>query len=89
MRRGKGGLKSPDNIQITLGMCLYNQRKYDEATAAFREAAKVPRSQRTSGQWLRVIEAEIERNRQIRLAEEAARKKRKEIDARKASSARA
>ena len=85
----KGGLKSPDNIQITLGMCLYNQRKYDEARAAFREAAKVPRSQRTSGQWLRVIDAEVERNRQIRLAEEAAQKKRKEIEARKAKSARA
>ena len=85
----KGGLKSPDNIQITLGMCLYNQRKYDEATTAFREAAKVPRSQRTSNQWLRVIDAEVERNRQIRLAEEAARKKRKEIDARRAKSARA
>ena len=85
----KGGLKSPDNIQITLGMCLYNQRKYDESKAAFREAAKVPRSQRTSSQWIRVIDAEVERNRQIRLAEEAAQKKRREIEARKAQSARA
>lgn len=85
----KGGLKSPDNIQITLGMCLYNQRKYDESKAAFREAGKVPRSQRTSNQWIRVIDAEVERNRQIRLAEEAAQKKRKEIEARKAQSARA
>ncbi len=85
----KGGLKSPDNIQITLGMCLYNLRKYDEAKAAFRAAGKVPRSQRTSNQWIRVIDAEVERNRQIRLAEEAAQKKRKEIEARKAQSARA
>ncbi len=85
----KGGLKSPDNIQISLGMCLYNQQKYSESKAAFREAAKVPRSKRTSDQWRRVIDAEIERNRQIRLAEEAARKKRKEIEARRAQSARA
>ncbi len=85
----KGQLKSPDNIQITLGMCLYNQHKYSEAKAAFREAGKVPRSQRTSNQWIRVIDAEVERNRQIRLAEEAAQKKRKEIEARKAASARA
>jgi tetratricopeptide (TPR) repeat protein len=85
----KGGLKSPDNIQISLGMCLYNLQKYSDAKKAFRAAAKVPRSQRTSGQWIRVIDAEIERNRQIRLAEEAAQKKRKEIDARRAASARA
>ncbi len=85
----KGGLKSPDNIRISLGMCLYNLRRYNESKTAFREAAKTPRSQRTSGQWIRVIDAEIERNRQIRLAEEAARKKRKEIDERRANSSRA
>ena len=85
----KGGLKSPDNIQISLGMCLYNLRRYADSKTAFREAAKVPRSQRTSGQWIRVIDAEIERNRQIRLAEEAAQKKRKEINERRAKSARA
>lgn len=85
----KGGLKSPDNIQISLGMCLYNLRKYSESAAAFREAAKTPRSQRTSSQWIRVIDAEVERNRQIRLAEEAAQKKRREIEARRAQSSRA
>ena len=84
----KGGLKSPDNIQISLGMCLYNQRKYSESKAAFKKAAKVPRSQRTAGQWMRVIDQEVERNRQIRLAEEAAQKKRREIEARRAESAR-
>jgi tetratricopeptide (TPR) repeat protein len=85
----KGGLKSPDNIQISLGMCLYNLRRYDDAKTAFRDAAKAPRSQRTSGQWIQVIDAEIERNRQIRLAEEAAQKKRREIELRRAKSARA
>jgi tetratricopeptide (TPR) repeat protein len=85
----KGGLKSPDNIQISLGMCLYNLRRYDDAKTAFRDAAKAPRSQRTSAQWIQVIDAEIERNRQIRLAEEAAQKKRREIELRRAKSARA
>jgi tetratricopeptide (TPR) repeat protein len=85
----KGDLKSPDNIQISLGMCLYNQRKYGDAKTAFKTAAKVPRSQRTSNQWIRVIDSEVERNRQIRLAEEAARKKRKEIDERRANNGRA
>ena len=85
----KGGLKSPDNIQISLGMCLYNQQKYAESKTAFNEAAEVPRSRRTSSQWIRVIDAEIERNRQIRLAEEAAQKKRREIQERRAQSSRA
>jgi tetratricopeptide (TPR) repeat protein len=85
----KGGLRSPDNIQISLGMCLYNLQRYGDSKSAFRNAAKVPRSQRVSNQWIRVIDQEVERNRQIRLAEEAAVKKRKEIDARRAQSERA
>jgi tetratricopeptide (TPR) repeat protein len=84
----KGGLKNPDNAQISLGMCLYNLRRYDDATAAFRSAARVPRSQRTANQWMRVIEAELERNRQIRLAEDAARKKREQLEAKRAKAAR-
>ncbi|MGI9233376.1 MAG: tetratricopeptide repeat protein [Woeseiaceae bacterium] len=85
----KGGLKNPDNMQISLGMCLYNLRKYSDAKTAFRAAARTPRSQRTSAQWIKVIDADVERNRQIRLAEEAARKKRQELDAKKAASQRA
>ena len=79
----KGGLKSPDNAHISLGMCLYNQRKYNSAVAAFQEAAKTPRSRKIANQWISVIRAEIERNEQIRLAEEAARKKRAEIEERR------
>ena len=81
----KGGLKNPDNIQISLGMCLYNLRRYGDAKAAFSSAAKAPRSQRTAGQWITVINAEVERNRQIRLAEEAARKKRKQLEEKRAA----
>ena len=85
----KGSLKSPDNMQISLGMCLYNLRRYGDAKAAFRQAAKTPRSERAGGQWIRVIDADIERNRQITLAEKAARKKRAELDAKKAKAGRA
>jgi tetratricopeptide (TPR) repeat protein len=76
----KGGLKNPDNAQISLGMCLYNLRRYPEARKAFTNAAKAPRARRTSDQWVRVIDAEVERNRQIDLAEKAARKKRQELE---------
>lgn len=85
----KGGLKNPDNIQISLGMCLYNLRRYADAKTAFRTAARTPRSQRTSNQWIRVIDAEVERNRQIRLAEEAAARKRRELQERRAAAGRA
>jgi len=78
----KGGLKSPDNAQISLGMCLYNLRQYRASIEAFQTAAKTPRSRRVSNQWINVIRADIRRNEQIRLAEEAARKKRQEINER-------
>jgi tetratricopeptide (TPR) repeat protein len=70
----KGGIKSPDNAQISLGMCLYNQKKYLEARTAFREAGQTARSKRIADQWVRVINSDIERDEQIRLAEAAARK---------------
>jgi tetratricopeptide (TPR) repeat protein len=85
----KGGLKSPDNAQISLGMCLYNLREYRNAIKAFEQAAKTPRSRRVSGQWINVINADLKRNEQIRLAEEAARKTRKQLEERKLSAGRA
>ena len=79
----KGGLKNPDNAQISLGMCLYNLRQYDAAIRAFQDAARADRSRRIANQWISVIRQEVERNEQIRLAEEAARKKQQEIERRK------
>ncbi len=84
----KGGLKSPDHAQISLGMCQYNKRSYDTAIRAFRDAAKTPRSRRTANQWITVIEADVERNRQIRLAREAANQKRQEVEQRRATTER-
>ncbi len=75
----KGKIKSPDNAQISLGMCLYNQKKYDESRAAFREAGKTQRSRRIANQWISVIESDIERNQQIRLAENAAQKQLRDL----------
>ena len=85
----KGGLKSPDNAQISLGMCQYNLRKYNSAITAFQAAAKTARSRKIANQWINVIRAEIERNEQIRLAEEAARKKRQQIEERREKAGRA
>jgi tetratricopeptide (TPR) repeat protein len=85
----KGGLKSPDNAYISLGMCQYNMRQYRQAIESFQAAAKTDRSRRVSNQWITVIQADIERNEQIRLAEEAARKKRQEIEQRRKVAGRA
>jgi len=85
----KGGLKSPDNAQISLGMCLYNLRQYQTSIKSFQAAARTARSRRVSNQWINVIRADIERNKQIRLAEESARKMRREIDERRRLSGRA
>ncbi len=79
----KGGIKSPDNAQISLGMCLYNQKKFRDSIAAFREAGKTNRSRKISRQWINVIESDIQRNEQIRLAEAAARKQQRELAARR------
>jgi tetratricopeptide (TPR) repeat protein len=79
----KGGLKNVDNAQISLGMCLYNKRRYQAAIDAFRAASKTPRSRKVAQQWISVINADVERNEQIRLAQEAANKKRKEVEARR------
>ncbi len=84
----KGGLKNADNAQISLGMCLYNQRRYQAAINAFREAGKTPRSRKIAQQWISVINADVERNEQIRLAQQAAEKKRKEVEARRAKTER-
>lgn len=79
----KGGIKSPDNAYISLGMCLYNLRQYDQAIDAFDEARQTPQSARISNEWLRVINFDLQRNEQIELAESAARKKQQELTMRR------
>ena len=87
-RQKKDRLKSPDHAQISLGMCLYNKQQYQASIRAFRAAAKTPRSRRVANQWIDVINAEIKRNVAIKDAQERARKKRKEVDERRALSGR-
>ena len=85
----KGGLKSPDNAQISLGMCLYNLRQYGDAKTAFQAAGKTERSRKIAQQRAQVIDAELARNEAIRQARAAAEARRKEVEARKEESDRA
>ena len=84
----KGGIKSLDNAQISLGMCLYNQQKYRAAINAFREARKTRRATRIANQWINTIEGEIKWNKEIALAEAAARKQLRELAKRREASGR-
>ena len=84
----KGGIKSPDNAQISLGMCLYNLKKYADAKKAFRKAGETARSKRVANQWVAVIDSDLARNEQIRLAENAARIRQEELAKRRRASER-
>jgi tetratricopeptide (TPR) repeat protein len=74
----RGGLKRPATAQELLGMCLFEQDKFDEAIAAFRKAAKDEKVEKRARNWIKYIETEkirIERLnesiRQARMAREA------------------
>lgn len=82
----KGGLKSPDNAQISLGMCQYNLKQYNSARSAFRAAAQERRSERIATQWISVIDSDVERNEQIQMAEAAARRQAEALEKRRARS---
>ena len=71
----KGGLKNPDYAQTSLGMCLYNQRKYSAATDAFKKARNTPRSRKTADEWIRVIKIEKKRDEDIAVVELDARRR--------------
>ncbi len=78
-----GGLDNADNARISLGMCLYNLKRYNDAIAAFRQAARSERSRRLSNQWIAVIESDIARDEQIRMAERAAQRQRERLQNRR------
>jgi len=84
----KGGLRTPGNAQISLGMCLYNLRQYNDARSSFREAGKTASLRRQANQWIAVIDADVERNEQIRLAEQEARRRQEEVEKRREKSTR-
>jgi tetratricopeptide (TPR) repeat protein len=80
----KGGLEEgSSDAQISLGMCLYNLKRYKDATAAFERAARSQKSKRLAGQWIAVINADLAREEQIRLAEASAERQRERLNTRR------
>ena len=55
----KGGLKSAGNANEMLGMCLFEQDKFEDAKKAFRQAAKDEKVAKRARNWIKYIEREL------------------------------
>ena len=82
----KGGLKSPDYAQMSLGMCLYNAYEYHKALRAFRSAAKTPRSAATANEWIKITKIDIQRDEEIATAEARADQRIQNLEERRLAS---
>ena len=57
----KKGVDDADEVQLILGMALYELERYPDAIDAFRVAQKTAKSAAMAGQWIRAIESEQNR----------------------------
>lgn len=64
----RGGVRRPDNAQLSLGMAYFNAKEYDKARKAFRAAGKDERSETYAKQWIKYLNSELDR--QAKLAED-------------------
>ncbi len=82
----KGAIRSPENAQITLGLCLYNNLEFAAAASAFRGALTDPATERLAQGWIDVIVREIERKEQIDAAIAATEARIQQLEERRARS---
>jgi lipopolysaccharide biosynthesis regulator YciM len=68
----KGGLRNESDLRITIGMCLYNLDRLDDARAEFRRAARDERSTKLAEQWIQVIDSDKSRLAQLQQALQSA-----------------
>ena len=61
----KGKLKRPDQAYIMLGMAQFEQKNYNSALDALREAVKDKRSAKSAEQWIKYVESEKDHARQL------------------------
>lgn len=64
----KGDIKREDQSYMLLGMAYFNADKLKDAKAAFNQSRKDKRSRSQSAQWIRYIDNESNRRRQLALA---------------------
>jgi hypothetical protein len=59
----RGGLNEDGYVQMQLGQCLVNLRRYDEARVAFQAATSDDRRANDARRWLNYIAEEVKRER--------------------------
>lgn len=61
----KGKLRREDQANMILGGCLFELKRYDQARNAFKSASTDQRSRAGAENWLKYIDAEQDRERQL------------------------
>jgi tetratricopeptide (TPR) repeat protein len=61
----RGGVKRPDTAQLVLGMAYFNLKKYDSARSAFTKAGRDERSEKYASQWIKYMDSELARQKQL------------------------
>lgn len=61
----KGELKRPDEAYIMLGMADFELKNYNAALAALHEAAKDKRSEQSAKQWIKYVQSEKDRAKEL------------------------
>lgn len=59
------GLDREDDVQLTLGNCLVELERYEQARSAFQSAAQSERTRDTAQQWINFIDEAQQRERQL------------------------
>lgn len=61
----RGGIKRPDTAQLVLGMAYFNLKQYSNARSAFERAGKDERSKKYAAQWIKYMDSELARQKQL------------------------
>lgn len=61
----RGGVNRSDQLNMLLGNCLVEERRYSEALEAFRAAARDERSRNSANQWIAFVQGEQRREREL------------------------
>lgn len=65
----RGGVERPDTANLLLGNCLAEMKEYDAARTAFQAAARDDRSRSAAQAWLKYLDDEQDRERQLAQAQ--------------------
>lgn len=61
----KGNIKRADSAYIMLGMAEFEMKNYNSALNAFHQAEKDKRSAKSAKSWIKYVESEQDRNKQL------------------------